>query len=104
MVNVTVTKVEYVDLEQRLNKISAHVRSLIHVALHEKAKGDKVWAEDSRTEAGLEFLEVMLDELLIATLDSPATVADTEGDPYADMPAVVHDPEITALITARDLR
>lgn len=102
--NVTVTKAEYVALEQRLNDISAHVRSLVYVALHEKAKGFEVWDENSRTEAALEFLEVKLDELLIAALGSDATIADTDGSPYENMPDVVHDPEIAALIAARDLQ
>lgn len=102
--NVIVTKAEYVALEQRLTDISAHVRGLVYVALHERAKGLEVWDENSRTEAALEFLEVKLDELLIAALGSDATIADTDGSPYEDMPEVVHDPEVVALLAARDLR
>lgn len=99
---VSVTSARYVALEQRLNKISAHARSLVHVALHDREKGADVWAENSRTEAGLEFLEVMLDEMLIAVLGSDATVVDTVGDPYEDMPDVVRDEEIEELLATRD--
>lgn len=99
--NVTVTKAEYVALEQRLNDISAHVRSLVYVALHERAKGLEVWDENSRTESALEFLEVKLDELLIAALGSDAQLTDTAGSPYERMPAAVHDPEIIDLLGIR---
>jgi hypothetical protein len=63
-----------------------------------------VWDPSSRTEAALEFLEVMLDELLIAALGSDAGLDDTTGDPYEGMPDVVHDPEIVALLEERARR